>query len=60
MRGALAGGQELEVPLRLAYRFAGNEIIEMDAYLNDVVDTQKESLGAALRDVVQPAEGTPT
>jgi hypothetical protein len=56
-RGELPEGHGLEVPLRLVYRFANDEIVEMDAYLNDVVATQKESLGNALREVVQPAEG---
>jgi ketosteroid isomerase-like protein len=56
MRGTMAGGDRLEVPVRLVYSFDDGRVVAMDASVG-VADEGGSPLAAALEHLVPDAEG---
>jgi hypothetical protein len=50
IRGSLASGDKMEVPLCLRYRFTSGRITGMDAYLGSVPTDQRAAMSQTLRE----------
>jgi hypothetical protein len=48
MRGTLADGTAMEVPVRLVYGFTADRITSMDAHLGGIADDQRSTLETTL------------